>query len=837
LESQLLLEDGKALLGETLYDSAGRIDKTVKSYIETTGGAYFTGDAVAGAANYYDGTNGKPDDNDIPFSRVCYSNDPLNRVLATSPPGVDWENSTLFNWPRSWLYGRQSENGFFDLNVAHDTANLPSDPGETDSKYLLSIARDENGNLVQSIQDGFARTVGTRAYDGASVVTSQAKYNVLGELTEEIPPLGQEYHSTYTYTTRGQVKQKYSPDAGTVTYEYDDAGMLIKVTPEKGVALAQPMYRDYAVDYTYDNFGRITKPSLSNSSLSQVCQEFIYDSPSGIASEIDNSPIDLTNIASALKNTRGRLAAMADYNVRLPQTEGALTRGTAVELFSYNVDGRIENHYRVIPGLPLQTFSYSYDIQGKVTNELYNDGARYTKKTFTYDNLGRLHRLNLLSWEQRLAGISSDGREQPAQYQNGRSPWLEDITRDNGVITMGASTFKKGLFAQPPASTDEWSWVLYDLRGKEPFRITGWGGHQEGSGSVEIAIRACPWETPPTYEQWKENTSNVVTELWYYNNYSAMTNPKEIDIGIPATKWLWVGVHSGSSDVNDMAVFGDFAIHSHETNKDVVDYVYHERGVLDQKVLNPTYISRTYRVHHSYNIQERLTSIIADANGSDFFTEKLFYDNFDGKDPEAPAPLYPAQYNGDISYVEYGFPETSNKYHLSCKYDQLSRLTAVTDKVPGDNEYNEAFSYDMLGRIIQKREGNDGLAGYAPTYMYGNPDGTPTYKNRLQYIANSSSKDKTAGNNPAYLYDPNGNMVLDRSKRMCIEYDWRDLPITFRFFDNIPDIAFSWHNGAKSIDAQVQESGARLLSEVQMLYSAAGERVTKSTYEYEGGAQ
>ena len=110
-------------------------------------------------------------------------------------------------------------------------------------------------------------------------------------------------------------------------------------------------------------------------------------------------------------------------------------------------------------------------------------------------------------------------------------------------------------------------------------------------------------------------------------------------------------------------------------------------------------------------------------------------------------------------------------------------------------------------------------------------DGTSFRTNRLRNLQDHETK----GSSTNYLFDPNGNMVLDVSKKMLVEHDWRNMPVSFKFYDHIPDtyanagdlstIAGAWQNLASKVAAE----GAVLLSEVQMLYDASGNRVQKTT--------
>ncbi len=75
-----------------------------------------------------------------------------------------------------------------------------------------------------------------------------------------------------------------------------------------------------------------------------------------------------------------------------------------------------------------------------------------------------------------------------------------------------------------------------------------------------------------------------------------------------------------------------------------------------------------------------------------------------------------------------------------------------------------------------------------------------------------------------YIYDPDGNLVFDRSKRMGIVYDWRNLPVLYRFYNNVPEDV-TWQDAGS---LEISRSGIKLLSIVKMVYDANGNRVIKS---------
>lgn len=196
------------------------------------------------------------------------------------------------------------------------------------------------------------------------------------------------------------------------------------------------------------------------------------------------------------------------------------------------------------------------------------------------------------------------------------------------------------------------------------------------------------------------------------------------------------------------------------------------------------------------------------------FSEKLYYGNDDpgtGFDNTITK-----QFNGNINHINFSGEldgiTAGYELNLSYHYDNLNRLSAVAQGVDASDEdpFDEKFTYDDYGRLTSKKEGTNDLPGY----VY------KSNSNHLKYITGSSKEQVGADDN--YLYDPNGNMVLDRSKNMVIEYDWKDMPVAFRFYSNIP-ASLTWSTLSTLLDEE-------LVSLVEMVYDASNKRVLKLSY-------
>jgi len=130
------------------------------------------------------------------------------------------------------------------------------------------------------------------------------------------------------------------------------------------------------------------------------------------------------------------------------------------------------------------------------------------------------------------------------------------------------------------------------------------------------------------------------------------------------------------------------------------------------------------------------------------------------------------------------------------------------------------MAYDVNGNITGKYTGP--TPSTLPYYeYYGEQYGENQKTNRLKRVI---SPVKLGGRNmndpdqPSHTqkrnfgYDANGNMVYDKSKKMRIEYDWRNLPTKFLFYSAM----------------QADGTGAGdPVSTVTMIYDPNGNRVGK----------
>ncbi|KEO71621.1 DUF6443 domain-containing protein [Anditalea andensis] len=200
---------------------------------------------------------------------------------------------------------------------------------------------------------------------------------------------------------------------------------------------------------------------------------------------------------------------------------------------------------------------------------------------------------------------------------------------------------------------------------------------------------------------------------------------------------------------------------------------YNELGELVRKVLANGYED----IGYAYNMRGWLTKINNLSDG----TPKLF--EMDLKYNDAPTP----RFNGNIGQTAWKTPHESMTNRYDFKYDQMNRLTEAIYSNGGASPMNfnvPNISYDLNGNIkTLQRRGNH---NDTPNQLIDNLTYTYAKGNQLSKVTDVSGMDsgfKDGVNlEEEYVYDANGNMVLDRNKGITsITYNHLNLPAKVTF--------------------------------------------------------
>jgi len=439
MQSQTLTNGTKSVnVSGLYYDKMGRADIVVKAfpYLKTNANLDFIKDHLITGWNcantYYSTASGHPDAAGFPFSSVNFSLDPLGLPTSTGAPGAVFSTDEVNGGHpgKMWYFGVTGtgnssdaaalfdDNGFIKssyLNelslVATIPANLALAPPSS-LLYFLYVIKDPNSSYMQIMKDIFGNTLRTwsmaNGTDGP--IVGKYEYDILGKTTTATPPATTPLTtnvsaSTYGYNALGHLTSKTTPDQNTISYIYDDAGRL-QQTRDANMASMTPV-EDLV--FKYDAFNRNITVSrcYSNGGLvdnSDTRLRNVYDIPEDARKFLANSAFptgtQLDNILSGLTNTRGRVVAAVAYddNFSSVSTADVLEaneadyKGKVIDLFSYNDQGLVCQKYKSIPGLPLQTYTNTFDIHGKLVSEtlVISGIAGSTVTHYSYDVNGRL---------------------------------------------------------------------------------------------------------------------------------------------------------------------------------------------------------------------------------------------------------------------------------------------------------------------------------------------------------------------------------------------------------------------------------------------------------------
>jgi RHS repeat-associated protein len=234
--------------------------------------------------------------------------------------------------------------------------------------------------------------------------------------------------------------------------------------------------------------------------------------------------------------------------------------------------------------------------------------------------------------------------------------------------------------------------------------------------------------------------------------------------------------------------------HTHQINGGAVQLLaentYDELGQLMSKKVGNTSAAPLQKVDYSYNIRGWMKSInnpTALQQGSDpadVFGFKINYNTV-----EESATAANKLYNGNIAETFWSTATDGGFVrNYGYKYDQLNRLKDATYQKSNvvTNMYNENLTYDKNGNIMTLKRNGDRDVQTGTIGIDNLSYGYATNSNKLMTVVDNSNN--TSGFNDFnktgndYTYDANGNMTLDKNKKITsIVYNHLNLPTKIVF--------------------------------------------------------
>jgi len=300
------------------------------------------------------------------------------------------------------------------------------------------------------------------------------------------------------------------------------------------------------------------------------------------------------------------------------------------------------------------------------------------------------------------------------------------------------------------------------------------------------------------------DTQDYLYSVVYYDNYGraiqTISQNQLVGSDISAINYNFAGnilatknVHT-SSNISEPVIIENFYSYYDDNklwlknitqtingnNATIIEkYLYNDLGQVTSKLIG----NGLQTIDYTYNINGALTNINnVEELENDFFAMQLSYNNV----------------TGNISTQQFN-TLAADRQQLYYSYDKANRLT---DVLSSNSPYNETFTYDLNGNILSLVRAGQTISKYKPSpfdeplqdvnytaiddlkYKYfGNKllwvddDAVERASLRNDFTDNGAKYD---GKNSyaEFIYDANGNMVVDENKNIKLEYNYLDLPKT-----------------------------------------------------------
>jgi RHS repeat-associated protein len=740
------------------YDASGRQVKEYLPYaVSTNNGNIVTGNVALATETYY--KNKYPSDfsaQDLPinvYSQKQFDGSPLNRILKQAAPGQDWRIGSGHE-----VSFENQTNIFKEVKIFEVTTTF------ADNTYTPSLVGGSNfhdtGELYKTVTKDENWTAG------------------LNHTTEEFKD------------KQGQVilKRTYANVEGIATahdtyYVYDDFGNLTYVLPpkidasraESTLAIIQLKLNDLGYQYKYDHRNRLVEKRIPGKEWEYI----VYD-------KLDR-PV-LTQDAN-LKEQNKWLFTKYDILGRAAYTGYAVNNSSRIALQNI-ADGSGYTQYEVktsasqvygdasiyyskiaIPTAITKVYTVSYydtyvDLPSDLNNTLTTSyGVIATTNTKGLATVNKTRILGTNSWITTVSYY--DDKARPV-YIYSKNDFLNttDIVESKlddftGKVLETRTTHKK-IGKATIVTIDSF---VYDHMNRL------------------LSQSQCIGDETLTSCNNASNTTNVE-----FNTVMSLSSSKTIVDNNSIT--LKDGFHVIAT-TNRTATFSI----ADGSAEHLVSNIYDDLGQLKSKKVGNTTAKPLQFVDYKYNVRGWLKNINQDGlNDKDLFNFTIKYN-----DPTNPSK---ALYNGNISQTSWNTLSTDKSAKVyTYSYDALNRITTATGVL--GNKYDvSGIIYDKNGNILRlKRNGHLNANATSFGLMDNLEYAYINNGNQLQKVFDSANKDygfRDVSNITDYIYDANGNMIIDKNKGISnITYNHLNLPTQVTI-------------GSKNIDYTYDAAGMKL---------------------------
>jgi len=692
------------------------------------------------------------------YSSVTFDNSPLYRVLNMKEPGASWAAGP----GKSLSYDLNDLSDDIKIfDVTYVQASVPIVRGVYGANALFKmVSTDENGKQVVEFADNAGRVVLKKVqlddnpsgpYQGW--ICTYYVYDDFGQLRYEISPEAVKYLNgngwsfsgtggtdvlnnlcfQYYYDAKGRQTWKKTPDAKPLNMLYDVRDRLVFTQDGNQATLPTPQW----TATLYDELDRPVVSTLYNTSKSV----------GGLQTDIANA---LSSTVTVTNNGGDPVVKMVviDRNLTSPPYK-------ARESIEF-VDGFSSN-----PG-----DDFTAEIDPTAVTQPTTVTASVYKDPISATDLNNPAICTVLKY-QFYDGYTFTGAKpfdaafgNTAAYQNS-DPNVQAITptkRTTGFATgsmvrvLGTNTFLS-------------STAYYDERG--------------------LLIQ--------TAEDNIKGGSDVVTSQYHFDGRILSTHSKHTTAGTGYTAFgiLTKCLFDKIGRVTELQKsFG-----SNNPLKTIATYEFDDLGKLKTKHLDPAYTGNgngeLESLTYNYNIHNQLTGINKDYalkspgtydKWGHFFGQYLGYTNSDGV-------FAAGRLNGQLTGVLWNTQGDDAQRKYDYEYDNAGRLTKASfteQQHPGDgftatkmdfsvSGYTGKITYDLNGNLLSLLQKGVMPGSSAPITVDDLRYSYVSNSNKLLSVSDwmtnqnvngafGDFKDGSNGSNPDYVYDDNGNVVVDLNK-------------------------------------------------------------------------
>jgi RHS repeat-associated protein len=735
----------KDMVSFTSYDQYGRSLKTYSPYAKSVSNAttgQFVANPIAEQATFYQ-TAQNVGHTDYPFAETQVENSPLQRPLKQGGIGEDWQITGTRTTQAEYLLNSSTDNILkFALTTVSNTEYSASAMVETvnqyypENKLVKNATIDVNGLRSETFTDMQGRKVCSRVF---ARVSTDANGNFY---TQDI--------------TNGESNAE---PTGTITalstyYIYNDLGQMIYEVPQNAI---KAMVNDLS-------FGDLL--GTNQSIFNNLIYAYHYDE-------------------------RGRL-----IEKHVPGTFGATTTNVGWHYFLYNKRDQLvlsQDPNQAMAATKNYTFT-KYDAHGRVilTGKFNSSLSRASiqttlnSQTIFWENRstesGNVQGYTNSSYPTTQAEIYTvsyyDDYDFPIGTANLYQPWENNVMshRTRGMLTGS----KVKILGSNPVK------YLLSINYYDEFGRTIQSHIEHHKHGWDVYNNEYDFTGKLTKSQ-RDHTYSGNDPLTIINRYTYDTEGRPNDVYQTTGNDPEMIVSSLSYNALGQVI--KKSLHNDAESSDFmqnIDYRYNEKGWLTN--INNSPLVDDGGITNS-DINDVFGEEILYHTGSILYTDGMLT-------PDDVGIRMKKRYDGNIAAIKWqtkdptidGTTKSQNCYVY--RYDDLGRMTGGFYAMDGRggfqpdifsnafHHFDEKVSYDINGNIllINRKNGVNAMDDLKYTYNNGykltkvSDFSTATYSSEYPHFIDGTNTDDD------YIYDNNGNQIVDKNKGIEITYNYLNLP-------------------------------------------------------------